>query len=435
MAGVTNDTIFFVAWLTLHDREFVKSHGRRVTPDLFPRGPLQGLVALALDQDERFRKNTTGQVVDLALTNGFSPNFYGTSAEEMQRTYVDLNAFAVEDDARSRAVEACLSWIGLRRSGMTLDTALTALDRGDEEGVAEALREARADTAPEETVLNLEIDFAESLLPLEDNAVPTGFTLLDHGWQGGVRPGELAVVLTVTNLGKTQYLCYLAVSAYKANRRILLYTFELHPKQVLRRIVSGLLKKPQGSIDIEEAGQLLAGIKRRRGITEGYIEIRGGSMGVSDIAHDLDELVEEGRKPDVVLLDSGDDLIPQQTYPTLYLTQGEIYRHLRKLALQKEVAVWSSTQATREAIDKARISLRHMGDSFWKARRAHYVLGLSQSEADRADPFGAAMTMRILKDSEHGTPGQWANLRPLFGPSFAGKGYPGFEEVDMEASL
>jgi hypothetical protein len=41
--------------------------------------------------------------------------------------------------------------------------------------------------------------------------------------------------------------------------------------------------------------------------------------------------------------------------------------------------------------------------------------------------------MRVLKDSQHGSPGVWQSVRPKFGPGFEGKGYPGFEEVESGA--
>ena len=96
----SNDTLFFTAYLLLKDREFVHAHGRAITPQLFPRGPLQALAALALDQAQRYRRTTTPTVLDLALSNGFSPEHYGSSEAEMRRIYQDIDAFAVDEPSR-----------------------------------------------------------------------------------------------------------------------------------------------------------------------------------------------------------------------------------------------------------------------------------------------------------------------------------------------
>jgi hypothetical protein len=425
-----SDTLFYTCWLLLNDKQFIHDHSRTLTPDIFPKGPLQALTAIALDQEQRFRRTTTATVLGVALSNGFRAEQYGTSAEEMQRVYGQLSAFAVDEAARPRAIKDCLSWITQRMLGMTFDAGLTSLERGDAKGAKEALDDARKLGRTEEPPLRLSEHYADAMRPLEDNAVPCGLPFVDRCWRGGVRPGELAVLLASTNLGKTQALCFFAGMAYRHNLQVLYFTFELNPKEILRRITAGLLARPSGSIDIEETGKLLAQIRTNRGITEADIEIRTGSLKVSDVVLDLEEMEQDGRKPDVVLLDSADDLHAAGKHNSEYTRAGEIYQNLRRVALDQKVAVWTSTQATREAIDKAKISLRHIGDSYWKARRAHFVLGLSQSESDRGDPFGASMTMRVLKDSQHGSPGAWQSVRPKFGPGFEGKGFPGFEEVE-----
>jgi hypothetical protein len=424
-----NDVIFFAVNLLLRDLRFVQAHGGRFPHTLFPKGPLQALAALGLEQGQHYRRTVSPTVLAVCLNGGWGPpDLYGTTDEEMRAIYQDLSNFSVDDDARPRVVELVLAWARQRQMGQALDESQRALSRGDEEGAAAALSAARKPFAGEQEPLRLDRDFQQAMTPLPENAIPTGFVSIDRGWYGGVRPGELAIALAVTNLGKTQVLCFFSAVAYKTNHRVLLYTFEVNPKQVLRRIVSAVLRRPAGNVPVEEGPELLEQIKRNRQLNGADIEIRGGTKSVGDLLLDLEELDQEGRKPHVILLDSADDLIPRQTYQTLYMTQGELYADLRRLALDADIAIWSTTQATREAIEQARISLKHMGDSFWKARRAHYVLGFSQTEQQRDEPFGPYMDLHILKDSEHGTAGRRFQLRPQFGRG--GEGWPGFEEVE-----
>jgi hypothetical protein len=427
--SASSDIMFFAVNLLLHDLRFVQAHGGRFPRTLFPKGPLQALAALALEQAQRYRRTVSPTVLAVCLQGGWGPpDFYGTTDEEMRAIYHDLDQFAVDDDARPRVVELVLAWSRQRQMGMALDESAQALAKGDEEAAAAALSSARRPFASEEEPLRLDRDFRRALTPLPENAIPTGFTKVDSAWVGGIRPRELGVVLAATNVGKTSALCFFAATAYKKNYRVLYYTFELAPRQVLRRIVSAVLRRPAGNVPVEEGPELLEQIRRNRHLNGADIEIRGGTKSVGDLMLDLEELDQEGRKPHIILLDSGDDLIPRLTYQTLYMTQGELYADLRKLAMAVEVAIWSSTQATREAIDKARISLKHMGDSFWKARRGHYVLGFAQTEQERNEPFGPYMSLHIIKDSEHGSAGRSFQLRPQFGRG--GDGWPGFEEVD-----
>ncbi len=427
------DAIFYAAWLLLHDLSFGQQHGRLFTPYLFPKGAIQGLIALALDQSLTQRRETTPEVVELVLTHGFPVEDYGTSEEEMRYVYGLINdGYHVSHETRGRIVELVVAWAEHRTMGQAIDTSLTALSRGDREGASRALAQARQVGSTAEPPLRLDEDMHKALGPLPDNAIPTGFKKIDRGmWHGGPRPGEFGVILAATNVGKSMVLCYMAASAWRANHRVLFYTFELHQDQVLRRIAAAVLKRPATQIPIAEAADMLKNIKLQRDIDKAYIEIRSGDRYVTDILMDLEELKSQGEAPDVVFLDSADDLIAVGKHNTEYTRAGEIYQGLRGLAITTKTVIWTSTQATREAIDKARISLKHVGDSLWKARRGHYVLGFSQTKSQAEyDPMGGSMSVYVLKDSQHGSPGRQFDVRPMFGPSRDGDGFPGFADVE-----
>lgn len=427
------DAIFYCAWLLLHDLPFGQQHGRDISAYIFPKGAIQAIIALGLDQNLIQRRETTPEVVRLVLDHGFPIDDYGTSEEEMLRIYQDINdGYSVTDETRGRIIEMVMAWVRQRQMGQAIGHSLEALEKGDEEGVARALATARQVGSAHETPLRLDRDMLSSLGPLSEDAVPTGFMKIDKlMWHGGPRPGEFGIVLATTNVGKTQTLCYMAASAFKANVPCVYYTFELSQNQVLRRIAAAVLKRPASQIPVHDARDMLKTIRLNRDIDHGYIEIRSGERYVTDLLMDLDELKAQNEMPGVVFLDSADDLMAVGRHNTEYTRAGEIYRDLRGLALASKTVIWTSTQATREAIDKAHISLKHMGDSFWKARRAHYVIGMSQTKAQQEyDPMGGGMTVYILKDSQHGTPGRMFEVRPHFGPSHDGDGYPGFTDVE-----
>ncbi len=427
-----DNAVFYTVWLLLHDLEFAKRH-TSLPFSLFPSGGLRALAALAIDQALNYRRTTTLYVLDVALDQVFEPEHYGSSEEEVRRMYHDLNdAFYVTDETRGRVIMVCEAWARQRQMGAALAEGAEALQKGDEEAASLAILQARKVTAVDEEPLRLDRDIQQALGPLSEDGVATGFPYLDRVWHGGPRPGEFGVVLASTNIGKTQTLCYMAASAFKKNHRVLYYTFELHQKQVLRRIAAAVLQRPAGQVPIDEANDLLAQVRLQRELDVSFIEIRMGTKTVADLLMDIEEMETEHEKPDIILLDSADDLVAVGKHQSEYTRAGEIYRDLRKLSLATETVIWTSTQATREAIDKARISLKHMGDSFWKARRAHFVLGFSQTRSQiEADPInGGLMSVYILKDSQHGTPGRWFDVAPTFGPARPDEeGYPGFNEV------
>ena len=317
---------------------------------MFPR-PLQSLVVLAHEQVKEHRRPVTSTVLSFVLDDGFPCDRYSTTPEEMRALYTDIDAFAVDDALYTRAVQQVLHWARTRKMGMAIDAGVEALGRDDPDEAAAALRGARAVDAPDEQPLRLTQDVHQVTGHLPENAITTGFPRIDQQWAGGIRPGEFGVALAATNVGKTQCLCFFASSAYKADKYVLFYTFELSPKQTLRRIASAVLRRPLTKVPVEEAPDLLAQARTLHEIKNADIEIRTGTKGVADILLDLDEMTEEERRPDMVILDSADDLVAVGKYNSEYQRLGEIYGDLRKLAIAADIAIWTSTQATSTGTD------------------------------------------------------------------------------------
>lgn len=422
-----DDTPLHLAWLLLHDRDFAEEVAPAIQLEDYPQGALRGLVMLAQDQNVRYRQPTTLQALEAALTGGWPAERYGTTPEAMLEIYGRLDDFEVEDEARDRIAELCHAWLRTRHMGRAVDEAGIALERGQPDAARDALDQARREYQPPEPALTLG-DVGLLYQESPNGAVPTGLGFVDKAWHGGLRPHELGVLVSSTNLGKSQSLCFFALQAYLSGRSALYYTSELTPKQILSRIVSGILERSFDQISETEAVRMIPYIQQQRQLP-GWIQIKGvrEGMTVEDLRLDLEELGRDGKKPDVVLLDSADDLTPSHRGREDWLNQADIYSSLRRLCVQHGYAIWTTTQANRDAVERARISLKHMGRSFTKAQRAHFVLGLAQTDEQRKDPLGPLLSVFVLKDSEWGSPGLWKEMHVTFGQ---GAGYPGFTTID-----
>lgn len=420
------DIPLHLVWLLLHDPQVAAEYAPGMEMEDYPAGALRGLVMLAQDQQVRYRRLTTRQVVEAASASGFPPERYRTDALTMLDVYDRLGSFAVDGASRSRLVAACLKWLRLRRMGRALDEAADALRRGKEEEAGAALDRARRTVAgQDEQTLSL-ADVGEVYRKLGE-AVPTGIGFIDKAWHGGLRPHELAVLFSSTNLGKSMSLAAFAVHAFRQNLVTLYYSFELTPRQVLGRIVAGILKRSLDDVPEAEAVAFIPMIKQKLRLDRGEILVRTGRKTVHDLTLDLEQARRDGAVPDLILLDSADDLVVEKTTRQDWLDQGRIYEGLRHFVVREGVPLWTSTQADRTAVEKARISLKNMGRSFIKAQRAHFVVGLAQTEEQRLDPMGPLMSVLILKDSEWGSPGKWKEMRVTFG---AGSGWPEFRDPD-----
>lgn len=420
------DVPLHFVWLVLHDEEFGRELAPQILPDDFPQGALRGLTMLAKDQAERFGRPTSRQTLEAALEAGFPAEKYGTDADSMRDVYGRLDAFAPDDESYGRIEETARAWLKHRHMRRAADQATEALDKGDTDVAAEALDTLHRAHAPSEPPLSLG-DIGQLYEESPNGAIPTGLRFIDEAWEGGIRPHEFGVLLAVTNVGKSQALCYLACSAYRSNRSILFYTSELTPKQILGRIVSGLLQQPYDQVPELEAMRLLVEYREQHKITASiWVKFIGSDMTTTSLRLDLEQMERDGKHVDLVFLDSADDMSAGSKVKEDWLRQENIYHALRQLALRVGIPIWTSTQAKQTAVEKARIGLQHVGRSFAKAQRGHFVIALAQTSAQREDPLGPLVGVFIIKDSEHGSPGLWREMQTTFGK---GHGYPGFRDT------
>ena len=133
----------------------------------------------------------------------------------------------------------------------------------------------------------------------------------------------------------------------------------------------------------------------------------------------------EAEDIDIVLLDSADDLAPADRYDKMYEGYKEIYRDLRINVCQgMNLPVWTTVQMNRDAVEKAKASLKNIGDAFAKAQRAHLVLGMSQTPGELNDVLGPLIKLWVLKDTQHGSKGKYSVQKTMFGRGH--DGWPGF---------
>ena len=441
---MADETSYRAAHLLLHDEEFLKAH-ESLDPKVFPPGPLRYLADLALRQWADYHTTLTATVVDQA-TDAEGPIIRRakTTPDSVIRVYLELDKYAPEEDALPYVREVCTEWLEQFALGSYVEKAGAALDRGDLEKAREALSAGLSPVAREREGVKLSEFVGKPLPKLVPGAIPTGLYELDRLWGGGVRPGELGLLLGPTNVGKSMVAVSFAARAFWKGRSVLYYTFELTPDQIMERTICAILevgpktlKKRIGDASPEDVWrESLDRMARQRGFAAAPtvdIDVRTGLMTVRDLIHELDEYEREnGQMPGLLLLDSADELASGHKKQATWEEIRDIFTTLRgEIAHKRRLAVWTTGQATREAVDKAVISLKHVGASFAKAQRAHYVLGLAQSGKEaESDALGdPQINVYVLKDTLHGTRGGWLRCTARFGRG--GDGYAGLETNEV----
>jgi len=439
---MTDDVAYRTVWLLLHDEDFLRAH-KTLDPNVFPPGPMKYLADLALRQWARYRNTVTASVLSQALEVEYTQLRKARATEEaVIRLYFELDNYAPDAPSLAYAREVCTAWLAQYALGAYVEQAGAALDRGDVEKAREKLSTAlTSSTEDSDENVCLSAFIGEPPQGFSGGAIPTGLYDLDKLWEGGIHPGELGIILGPTGTGKSMLAVNMAVEAFWKKRSTLYYTFELTPTQILRRAVTGILQKGARSLKWgrDEAlnatlwqTELLRAAKGRHMADPpaADIDVRTGLMTIRDLIHDIDQYIAEtGQPPGLIVLDSADELVPERQKRQGWEELKDIFTTLRgEVAQGREVPIWTTGQATREAVDKARISLKHVGASFAKAQKAHFVLGLAQTDQERDDVEGPWMNVSVLKDTHHGTTGGWLRCTATFGRG--DNGFPGLEVVE-----
>jgi KaiC/GvpD/RAD55 family RecA-like ATPase len=197
--------------------------------------------------------------------------------------------------------------------------------------------------------------------------VPTGLPELDAAWEGGYRPGELGMVVAPTGVGKSMLLSMFAAEAYWAGKSVMYMTYELTPAQIRKRIATAILGKGPQRLNGTWAEELeFAHLSRGKTTPPpGPIEIHNDASTWPEVEAKLERFKDtNGKYPDVLLLDSADDVAFRVKTDKRYEGLLDVFVYQRNLAHEKNMAIWTTAQLNRESVEKARVNLRMIGDAF-----------------------------------------------------------------------
>ena len=429
-----NDTTFYAAWLICHDADFARQNAN-LRVEVFPRGSLRYLVGLALREWRDHRVPLTEAAVNVATENDAAAlRRSATDKKQAREVYKMLQeGYTVEADGLASVRDFARQWIERRHILLAAEQAGEAAGKGKLDEARTILGTAQLfgeQATHNRARLNANSkDFLAVLRKPKPGAFSLGLPELDKAWEGGYRRGDLGMILAPTGVGKSMFLCHLAAQAFWLGAYVLYYTFELTPVQIRDRIALAILERGKSQIKGDWGTEVL-----RAAQTYGLpaapptqIDIRGDMITWPGLIADLEECkATNGKYPDLLLLDSADDIVPLHQRDRTHEQLKDAFVFMRtEIAQRRRIRTWTSGQLNREAVEKARVNLKNIGDAFAKAQKSHYVLGMSQTQQDREHIDGPKLSIYVLKDSNHGTAGASLECAAMFG--HGNDGYPGFE--------
>lgn len=191
--------------------------------------------------------------------------------------------------------------------------------------------------------------------------IPTYFRPLDAALEGGVDRGEEYVIMAPTARGKTTFLIQVGVvGPLFAGQSVLAVTVEMSQLKFEMRVDRCLSLLERRAIEDAPDALLeqIAFVRKFKGQFRCY-HYPARKCSVETLEKLLITLREtEGFVPSILVVDYGQILAPTQPYRERRFEIAAIYRELRDLAKERDLALWTAAQTNRGSFTKEVVSLQ-----------------------------------------------------------------------------
>lgn len=256
----------------------------------------------------------------------------------------------------------------------------------------------------------------EDLSTLNVTTIPTGIERLDEILGGGLDKGKVGLIICPMGAGKTSMTTCIAgnAAAYRCEKnnyegyKVLQIVFEDKPRDMHRKYIAKLsqveakdLNKDDVTVDLVKS--ILSNHEDRELINNNVIikKLDTGEVKASDIKEIIRKLINEGFKPDLVIIDYFECIEPEYGSAKADITEkeGRTMRKFETMAGELDVAIWIPTQGNRESIKAEVVTNAEVGGSIRKNQIAQVVLSVARSTEDIKNKRA---TIAVLKNRSGG---------------------------------
>lgn len=221
--------------------------------------------------------------------------------------------------------------------------------------------------------------------------IPTGVHHLDSLIGGGLKAGELGILLGLPKGFKSGTMLNFAFSALKATQgqHVAYITLELSEELVGLRFDFRTANLPK-SVLLQDQDRFLKVLQTRQDIIMGKSRLfikrfPTKACTVDTVRSYLDKLQDYiGGPIGMLIVDYMDLMKASKKREKSYQEDVDICEDLRDVANEYRFPIWTACRATREAVGKKRISMAHMSRAFERVGVADLMIALCQTEREKA---------------------------------------------------
>lgn len=273
------------------------------------------------------------------------------------------------------------------------------IDRGDDdyEQCAEIIRKAleAGDTTEDDTNVLEGLD--EVLQSDYRKPISTGIMGLDDLMDGGLSRGELALILAPFGVGKTTMITKLANSAMNDGNKVLQIFFEDTTKVIKRKHLSCWTEIPLNELSDPQWRDRLNEEIEVRTSGKGKLLLKkfpSDGTTIPKIRQYVKKKISQGFRPDMILLDYIDCVVPTKEFKDEYAGEGNVMRQFETLLSELDIAGWTAVQGNRSSIGAEVVEADQMAGSIKKGMIGHFIVSIAKTLPQKE---GGRATMAILK--------------------------------------
>lgn len=217
--------------------------------------------------------------------------------------------------------------------------------------------------------------------------IPTGIPEMDALTYGGIKNGQMGMIVGGTGRGKSIFLQWLARTALLLNKKVVYFTFELGVDDISDRFDSMFsVVKPQELNDYQaEVLEKITDLKNTFGKSLIVQHYPADTATINTLKDFCRRLSQSGIVPDMIIIDYLDLMRPHRTYGDVHAEIDAIAKGIVGFAAEFDTAVWTATQLNRAGMVSDTPDEAGMAGYIGKQYHADMVLWMAQTKEEKED--------------------------------------------------
>ncbi|MBU1082806.1 MAG: hypothetical protein KKB59_20215 [Spirochaetes bacterium] len=386
---------------------------------LYKRPTFCGKIGLYLDPDKHFdlpmAKWLASSILDYYNAYRVKPTKRSLKsmllADLSRHVLNDATAFAIRDFIKKELgkipkdegfiMDQAQNYVTFQIQMEAAGNVLIAAEKGDIEGAQAAFAKGAAvsvNFGASSTSYVKDTDRAlEERKGAVKNAVPSGLPIDEWLQHNGPERQHVCVIMAATGVGKTATGVHIGGACVRNGFKVAHAIIEATRPELRLRYDANFAELSQD--DVEKYPKRIKGVARKLGQRFGdplrYERFSPGELTPIRLRAWINQLRAENFAPDVLIIDSPDDMIPDGgTTGDEYRDAGSIYVGLIKIAEDYDLVCWTTTQGNREALEAKTLKLSMVSDSLRKVIKASLVIAVCQTfKESLSHPAKARLTL------------------------------------------